>query len=42
MVWHFLVTTTLIAPVRGRESVGLPVSRGVALIFLVVWAALAA
>ena len=36
MVWHFLVTTTLIPPVWGRESVDLPVSRGVALIFLVV------
>lgn len=36
MVWHFLVTTTLIAPIWGRESVGLSVSRGVALVFLVV------
>lgn len=35
MVWHFLVTTTLI-PSFGGESVDLPVSRGVALIFLVV------
>lgn len=36
MVWRFLVTTTLIPPFGGRESVDLPVSRGVALIFLVV------